>query len=259
MATFDVNDVSEIGLDQYLSLVNAITPVDKVLLRERALTTIRYYKGDDEARKQLRLHQTLEDAWYASLKAGKPDYSIYASEHFLTEAWACWVVYSRKYIRAMQKLHLENVNRVVDLGCGIGYSTAALKSMFYKASVVGTQVKGPQFQVAEAIGRLYTFLVVENVVDRADLIFASEYFEHFQRPVEHLEDVLAETEDPRYLVIANSFGSTSIGHFNVYLHENKSYMNYQIGRVFNDVLRARGYEQVVTPFWNNRPNVWRKK
>ena len=47
-----------------------------------------------------------------------------------------------------------------------------------------------------------------------DLVFASDYFEHFESPIKHLNEVLKV--NPKLIVVANSFGSVSVGHFNIY-------------------------------------------
>ena len=107
------------------------------------------------------------------------------------------------------------------------------------------------------------FTVVTDPQPETDFVFASEYFEHFQRPIEHLRDVLRVAE-PKHLVIANAFGSKSIGHFDIYLDEENLFDSRQVlgasvGRLFNDVLRKNGYATVKTEFWNNRPAVWRRR
>ncbi len=147
------------------------------------------------------------------------------------------------------------VKSVADLGCGIGYTTAALKELFPAATVYGTQILGTfQHNVAAEVGRRKGFAIYPEVTGPTDLIFASEYFEHFQRPIEHLLTVI-ETCRPKYLVIANSFGSHSIGHFDAYIvgpdHEHlfeEAIPNTAIGRQFNDVLRNGGYQRMTTTF-----------
>jgi SAM-dependent methyltransferase len=249
--------IDDASLQEYLQLVVSVTPIDQHLTKELATKAVAYYKGNTDARATLRSMQELEQRWYESLKTGAPDYSVYEHDYFLTEAWACWAVYSRKYVKAVARLGLD-VQSVADLGCGIGYTTAALKEVFPHAVVCGTQIEGStQFKVAEQLGQRHGFAVYGAVQGPVDLVFASEYFEHFQRPIEHLENVL-NVAAPKFLVIANAFGSTSIGHFNVYLWRDKPIVNYQIGRLFNDALRRSGYEMLPTGFWNNRPTVWRR-
>ena len=91
------------------------------------------------------------------------------------------------------------------------------------------------------------------------MIFGKNFFDHrhfFERPIEHLGDIISAAA-PRIFVIANSFGSVSIGHFPEYLVEGVPILNKLMGRAFNKAMRGFGYVQVDTGLWNNRPTVWR--
>lgn len=205
----------------------------------------------------------LEDAWYRSLAAGAPDYGVYADDRYIGELYACRTGYSRKYLLALQKLGLFDAaaRLVVDLGCGVGFSTAGLKLMFPATTVVGTNLAGTrQRSIAEAVGTERGFTVQDAAAAEdgvADLVFASEYFEHFEAPVGHLRAVL-DAAAPKMLVIANAFGSKAIGHFDAYLVDGEKESPAATSRAFNAELRLRGYAPVETKFWNNRPSVWRR-
>jgi SAM-dependent methyltransferase len=258
------------ALREYLGTVGRFRRFDVEQSYALALAAIRYYGGNADVRDELRAGQALEDRWYASLKAGQPDYSVYDDDFFIGDIWACWVVYSRKYMRMLKKLApMLDVESIADLGCGIGYTTVALKELFPKADVHGTQIEGTfQFSVAQEVGSGLTTIRPE-LRGPVDLIFASEYFEHFERPIEHLLDVV-RIGKPKYFVIANSFGAHSIGHFDTYIDRRRVYvdeveqlhdvsmLNTHVGRDFNAILRNSGYELVETGFWNSRPTVWRR-
>lgn len=263
------------SLRAYLQHAAEFKKFDQAEAYNLALAAMRYYRGDASQRGVLRSGQALEVRWYASLAAGEPDYSVYDDEFFVSDIWACWVVYSRKYLRHLispstrHKLtgeylqaplvdSFEGVSSVADLGCGIGYTTAGLKELFPQADVYGTQVEGFQFKVAEALGSERGFAVVPEVMRQTDLIFASEYFEHFQKPVDHLAEIIYVAE-PKYLILASSFGAKSIGHFDEYYVGSVMVPNYLIGRIFNQTLRENGYAQVSTSLWNNRPAVFKKE
>lgn len=208
----------------------------------------------------------LEAHWYWSVSENRPDFGIYGREEYLAEAWACWSVYSRKYLRALAQptmfppdgilAALGSVRSVLDLGCGIGYSTAGLKSLFPDADVAGTNLPGTfQTAIAREIGSTAGFRVIPAPDGPVDLIFASEYFEHFEAPLEHLRDVLSVAR-PRALVVANTFTSPSIGHFPEYAVDGARLSGTVTSRRFNDELRSRGYVPLKTRCWNNRPRVW---
>ncbi len=281
MMTSIFDEKDEAALLRYLQIAAKYKQFDVKQAKRLALAAIRYYKGDASQRAILTSGQALENQWYASLKAGDPDYSVYDHEFFVSDVWACWVVYSRKYLWNFFRTTLgcsnlaqdlfRDAESVVDLGCGIGCTTAALKELFPAASVYGTQIEETfQFKVATAIGAERRFTITPLVHFQTDLVFASEYFEHFQRPIEHLLDILRVAK-PKYLIIANSFGSHSVGHFDEYLDNRRVHVreveqivdvklsNKTVGRDFNAVLRNCGYERVETGFWNNRPAVWKKR
>lgn len=215
-------------------------------------------------------YEDLEVRWYESLRgSGQADYDIYDSDFYLAEAWACWVVYSRKYLLEIPKAKFLEpngvkadmlpVNKIADLGCGIGYTTAAIKQIFPDAEVIGTNLPDTkQYEIAKSVGEVAGFEMVADVqsVGKADSIFASEYFEHFDKPIDHLIEVL-ENIQPQTLLIANAFTADAPGHFDYYEVNGKQLDGKATSRVFSQTLKAYGYEKVKTKFWNNRPNYWR--
>ena len=199
--------------------------------------------------------QALEARWYASLRKGKPDYSVYDGEGYMEEALKCWKLYSRKYIRSLTTLKLPGIFRVVDLGCGCGWSTRALEEAFGGATVTGTNREGSdQYRYCKAHG-IRVVGSIELIKGKVDLVFASEYFEHFERPIEHVTDIVTRLK-PRYLVVANSFGTRATGHFLAYRHGAEVIDGKAMGRRFNARLREMFYTRRETGFWNNRPAVW---
>lgn len=262
---FDEHD--DVALLRYLRLARRFRTFDVDEAFRLALMTAAYYTGTAATRDHLRRAQTLEARWYASLAAGTPDYSVYDDDLFISDVWACWAIYSRKYLCALKaQCHLfHDVRSIADLGCGIGYTTAAWKELLPQTQVYGTQLSSSfQFQVAAAVGQARGFDVVETVQPETDLVFASEYFEHFERPITHLLDILRIAR-PKMLIVANAFGARSIGHFDTYLEPvscldeivDRSVANTTIGRRFNACLVDHGYEKVKTGFWNDRPAMWR--
>ncbi len=259
--------MKNLTLEEYLTLcAPEANPKD---VRQITEQTTAYYKTGDAALKTT-LASDLERAWYASLSAGSPDYGIYDHQYYLAELWACWMIYSRKYIAALDKPVINGasikedlglVHSVVDLGCGTGLTTRALRAEFPVAAVCGTNVEGtPQMRIARTLGEDNNFSVAGDLLelrDDADLVFASEYFEHHQAPVAHLREVLDATS-PRALIIANSFGSRAIGHFLEYDVDGKMVNGAAASRAFGAELRKRGYKKIETSLWNGRPAYWKK-
>lgn len=205
----------------------------------------------------------LERRWYRGLREdGTPPYEIYDCDAYLGEAWIAWQHYSRPHLRNLARKgpELGEIKVAVDLGCGIGWSTGMLTKMFPDAEVYGTQLPNRQAAVARLLAERegMSFHIVEELGELpapTDLLFASEYFEHFEAPLDHLLEVLDATQ-PRTMVIANTFGPDAPGHFDTYRVGYEHLSPGATSRRFNDHLRRVGFQKVKTPFWNGRPAVW---
>jgi len=241
------------------------------------VNTDKYLNGNEDARAFLRHNQELEQHWYDSLKKGDPDYSVYDDVYYLADCFICWKRYSRKYLKEIInpkslgkkvkgewidlqsiKEYMSTPEKIADIGCGIGYSSAALTEMFPYSNIIGTNLRETkQWKVCEYLANEQGFDLTETVqqVGKVDMVFASEYFEHFLTPVEHLIEVMHNCE-PRYILFANTFGSKSIGHFDTYYHDSTPYTGREISRLFSKMLRKFGYKKVKTNCWNNRPNFY---
>lgn len=197
----------------------------------------------------------LLDRWYLSLKNNEPDYSVYEGLEYVAEALNCYILYSKGYIRNLLRLNLDDVKTIADLGCGIGYSTALLAELFPGSKVIGTQLPGLQRDIAEMKGADCGFTIEGSLSNYVDLVFASDYLEHFPNPTDHALSFLQYK--PKYLVLANSFAPTSTGHFDSYIIDGVGVDDKQAGRKFNNWLRKQGYAKLETGFYNGRPSVWK--
>ena len=216
------------------------------------------------------------DQWYNSL-SGAPDYSVYGVDEYIAELWGCWKIYSKTHLRNIQKenslfthsiasMHSGDTS-IIDLGCGFAYTTAAIKQIFPNANVWGTNLDNTlQMSVAKTMAADYNFTMAgdcSEISQNMDLVFASEYFEHFERPIEHLDYVI-DNIAPKAMLIANAFGTEAIGHFNKYQVKTHALFDWEwmdaktTSRMFNDRVRKHGYKKVKTKLWNNRPSYWVK-
>ena len=251
------------GFNFFYSLLKEIEADDPNGLVKIADNMIAH--GSDPKRNEV------QDAWDESLKNESPDYSIYDYDLYLSEAWICYEVYSKKYLKEIQKPNtlpphgvfhnLKDAKKVVDLGNGLGVTTAALTTLFPNAQVIGTNVEGSrQYELASKLGAVYGFEMagtLDQVGDGVDFVFASEYFEHFQKPMEHIFEVI-EALKPKQILMANTFSQQSLGHFYFYEHNGESIPGKATGKQFNNYLRGLGYEKIKTKLWNNRPAYWVK-
>lgn len=227
---------------------------------QQAGADVAVVRRSDESREALRKR------WYASLHTGSPDYGIYDTDEYLAEAWHCWRTYSSRYLKLIRRSGLSARLRprvVVDLGCGIGWSTAVLAKMFPDAAVIGTNLlTSTQTKVARLIAQdqAIAFDIVEDpaAIGHADLVFASEYFEHFPAPIDHLRDIEAALT-PAVLLTASTFTQPSAGHFDSYQVDTVAIRGTGISRRFNAELRSIGYTRMPITFWNDRPACWQQE
>ena len=261
-------------LEQFLEDYSTLSPIEKEYARNEIKKNINYYtKGIDGS-----FSSRLEKQWYDALKNNKIDYSVYEDPNYWIDTWCCWKMYSRNYLKILtKKSHLKHYNleiplyeflddikTVIDMGNGLGYSTAVLKELFNDKKVYGYNISGTtQYKFNELLGEKYNFQMVDDYsnLGKIDLIFASEYFEHFERPIEHMEDVVKKLQ-PKYLIIANSFNTKSIGHFITYKHDNgffdEDIDQTKISRRWIKELKNLGYEKLKVNIFNNTPSIYRK-
>ena len=257
-------------LEVFLDRAEQLFSIDKALFKKLIKETIKYYDSPKQGRTELVHLQSMQKQWYDALDQGRVDYSVYNHEYYLTDVWACWVLYSRGYLRALKNPNslekgksvisiMKDVRGVLDLGNGLGYSTAGLKTLFPDANVWGTNISNTdQWAFCQEMSKYHGFNMAESgeVTDNIDLVFASEYYEHIQNPLYHVEKVV-EKWSPKYFVIANSFNTISIGHFYEYYNdENELIPEKDISRLFNKKMRSLGYKKLKTRIFNDRPTIW---
>lgn len=213
----------------------------------------------------------LYETWEKSVLRGEFDFSVYNHDAYLFESFICWKIYSRQYLIDLRKylassdceIDRSKIHRILDLGCGCAYSTVGLKSIFDDACVMGTNLKGTlQFSIDEFVCENIDgcSMVDENDtfnLGNVDMVFASEFFEHIQEPIDFLLSLL-RAYSPEYLVVANTFTRMSLGHFSEYFYNGEAFNGIRMSRMFNDTLRENGYISLSTGFWNNRPKVWKR-
>lgn len=245
---------------------------DQIIIDSKACIAHLSGKNSPDLFEAIQRRIALEARWYKSLDEGTPDYSVYSDPTYIAETWACWIIYSRKYLRMIQKPEsllpygivsdLGNVSCIVDLGCGLGYTTGFLKYIFPSAEVYGTNLEDTlQIKICRANAKEFGFKIVtelEKIKPKTDLVFASEYFEHIYEPVAHLREIIS-TLNPRNFLIASTFGPRSIGHFDYYKVDGEIVNAHTTSLLFNKELKKYGYEKIKTKLWNNRPAYWKKK
>ena len=210
------------------------------------------------------------DEWALSVRDGEPEYELYNNDLYMNEAFNCWKLYSRRYLLLLRKyltrsdcmIKADKVKSVLDLGCGCGYTTVGLSSIFPNATITGTNLSGTlQYKIAEDVCRDFPNCIIcdeshnADIAPAPDLVFASEFFEHLTEPLVLLDDLITKYH-PKYFVFANTFTKMSLGHFDTYYHYGCEFPGKTMSRMFGNALRAAGYVKVQTKFFNNRPSIY---
>ena len=257
-------------LESFLSEYSLTQSIDKDKAREQIRQTLKAFsaKGGHEA--HLIHVQDAEDRWYGALAQGRVDYSVYDQDYYFTDLWVCFVKFSRKYVREILKAgSLDGINSVrsvfgkvstvVDLGCGVGLVSAAFTQAFPGAKIYATNLENTkQWAFCKRMASDYDFSLVngiEKIPGKVDVLFASEYFEHIERPIEHIQEIVAKLS-PRHFIIANAFNTRSLGHFIEYKDGQNVIGQANISKLFNKRLKDLGYRKVKTKCWNNRPAIF---
>lgn len=206
--------ILDLTLAQFFGLVSDVAAVDVAGLEDVARRTIKYLRSSSNERVAVQELQRLEEQWYAALDRGSVDWTVYDGPLYLAEVWACWVVYSRTYLRDVHrvgsKLFGFEPSSFIDLGCGPGLTTARLRELYPNASIVGTNLPGTtQWSVASELGKRFRFSVAPEPREAADVVIAFEYFEHLVSPIEHLRHVL-DVADPKVVQTRSTRGPSDI-------------------------------------------------
>ncbi len=207
----------------------------------------------------------LQSVWYDN----NYDFSVYDSDYYLAEAFRCWKDYSCRYLKLFRRFVQNNldmfndISSVVDIGCGIAYSSIALKCIFPNAKVFGTNLSSTlQYKLDKLVTSFTDCIIVNGNLNandgrHCDILFASEFFEHIHHPIDELI-ALINVYTPHYIIFANTFNQPAIGHFNEYFYRSQKLCGKQVGRLFSKTLKENGYIKVNTNFYNSRPNVYVK-
>ena len=213
----------------------------------------------------------LDNWWYDNYK----DFSRYKSYHYLYAGLNCFDRFSKPCaIYAKQYLGDRKIKSIVDVGAGIGLSTMLLADLFPEAVVyynnITPSVQADFFKNHKGYGRgEWGAPTIGTITEKEmmqhgpfDMLFASEYFEHFEDPMKQT-DFLLNQVGFKHLVINNSFNVKAYGHFNEFKH-NKILDMYevlqpkQMSKMWLKAVRQDYYELDVK-CWNGRPKIFEKK
>lgn len=263
------------ALDGFVAQCCAVdSRLDPVLLKKCCIAHLRAHDKRAFVVSDLQPIVDMTEQWETGLEleALAPAYEVYNNPYYFAELWLCWQRYSKRTLKEMvlpkmqdgtsmidRVTRMGKIHSVLDLGCGMGYTTAVLRKLFPNAIVHGTNVcPSKQFEFADRLSIHHDFKVMTNdyaMPQTYDLVFASEYFEHIYDPISHLKHVLTKTL-PRYVICANTFGPMAIGHFDYYMHEHQRRPAKEMSRHFKNLMEEYGYTKEKTKCWNGRPSLY---
>jgi len=208
----------------------------------------------------------LDNWWYDNY----PDFSRYQSYHYLYAGLNCFNNYSKQCaLYAKQYLGDKNIRSIVDVGAGIGLSTMLLADLFPEAKVYYNNItpslqadffeahKGYRARNTQESARV-TDITEKEMMQHGpfDMLFASEYFEHFEYPMRQL-DFLLNKVGFKYLVVSNSFNVKAYGHFKEFKH-NETLAPKKMSKLWLKTVRE-SYKEMDVKCWNGRPKIFEKK
>lgn len=218
-------------------------------------------------RKTDKIFQELSAKWYDDLenKDTRNIYEVYNHDYYFIDIFNCFVSYSRDYVKRILKSshfgELKDPKVIVDIGCGISYSTSLLKQLFPEAKVYAINLRDTkQWKLCEVMAERMDFNLIESineVEEPVDILFASEYFEHIYNPIEHVDNII-DTLKPKHMIIANSFNTWGMGHFTQYDVYGTIVSEEKISKMFNLHLKSRQYDNIKCGIWNNKPLIWKR-
>lgn len=221
------------------------------------------------------LFDELTEEWYRLLKEDRENiYTVYNHYYYFTDMFNCYKNYSRKYLRVLNSGKIDvldnktfvdysknDVKGILDIGCGCGFCCIHLKQLYKDASVNGVNIEDTyQYKFCKNISKTFNFNIFpseKDIKEKIDLIFASDFFEHIEEPLDLLNDLINHFE-PKFFVIANSFNTRSIGHFEEYKVNDEIIDQKKISRIFNKEMKKLGYEKIKTKYFNSRPDIYIK-
>ena len=218
-------------------------------------------------RKTDKIFLELSNKWYDDLEHQdtRNIYEVYNHDYYFIDIFNCFVTYSRDYIKRIIKSshfsELKDAKVIVDIGCGISYSTCLLKQIFPEAKVYAINLKDTkQWKFCEIMAQRIGFNLIESINDipeQVDILWASEYFEHIYNPIQHVDDII-NTLKPKHMIIAKPVNTWGMGHFTKYDVYGTTVNQDKISKIFNQHLESKEYQKIKCGIWNNKPIVWKR-
>ncbi len=202
------------------------------------------------------LEKIVDEEWKRNYK----NFDKYYTYEYVYVALNCFKKYSKNSVfKTFEYLGSEKINKILDLGAGIGLTTNLLQDLFPNSEVYYLNLeKSIQNDFFEKIKK-EKIKIINNEEDlynnSFDIVFASELFEHIEKPIELLEKTMKICN--KYYVTSNAFGPEAYGHFTSYFIDDVVASPREASKKFLKTIREE-FEDMKIKTWNSRPRIFKK-
>ncbi len=188
------------------------------------------------------------------------NFNRYYSYEYLYIALNCFKKYSKNSVfKTFEYLGSEKIEKILDLGAGIGLTTNLLQDLFPNSKVYYLNLeKSLQNEFFEKIKKP-EIVIINNEEDlynnEFDIIFASELFEHIENPIDLLRKTMKICN--KFFVTSNAFGPEAYGHFTSYLVDDVVLAPRETSKKFLKTMREE-FEDMKIKTWNSRPRIFKR-
>jgi SAM-dependent methyltransferase len=231
----------------------------------------------------------LHDQWTASLKSGRPDYSVYRDPQYNYEGIHCFekskactggvIKYFGRHkpgnviggrvidTRVTQGIWYEGAKPaemdVLDMYNGCGLTTAHMKlNGFEKIEAFNdNEAQARYMQHALQFFGLPPVKLHSTFPEKQyDLVLSFEVLEHYTDPLAHVRELLRLVKPGGYLAESSGFNGSSenIGHFDTYDIEGHGLVGFRQARRITTKAIEMHFDKVFDGF-NRMPKIWRRR
>lgn len=202
------------------------------------------------------LEKIVDGEWKTIYK----NFDKYYSYEYLYVALNCFKKYSKNSVfKTFEYLGSEKIEKILDLGAGIGLTTNLLQDLFPNSKVYYLNLeKSLQNDFFEKIKKKEIQIInnEEDLYDnKFDIIFASELFEHIEKPIELLKKTMKICD--KFFITSNAFGPEAYGHFTSYSVDDVVLAPRETSKKFLKTIREE-FEDMKIKTWNSRPRIFKR-
>ncbi|MFA5394998.1 MAG: class I SAM-dependent methyltransferase [Methanogenium sp.] len=237
--------------------MNVISELKEKYSNAKCLKTINDFLQKDLTYQDVDdLEKIIDEEWKTNYK----NFDKYYSYEYIYIALNCFKKYSKNSVfKTFEYLGSDKIEKILDLGAGIGLTTNLLQDLFPNSKVYYLnlekslqndffeKIKNPKIEIINNEEDLYN--------NKFDIIFASELFEHIEKPIELLKKTMKICD--KYFVTSNAFGPEAYGHFTSYSVDDIVFAPRETSKKFLKTIREE-FEEMKIKTWNSRPRIFKR-